>query len=394
LSLLIVIIYLAFISLGLPDSLMGAGWPAMHAEFDVPVSYAGIVTMFISGCTVVSSLLADRVTRKLGTGLVTAISVLMTAVALFGFSVAGSFWMLLVWAVPYGLGAGAIDTALNNYVAVHYTSRYMSWLHCFWGVGAAISPYIMGYALTGNLGWDSGYRIVSVIQIALAAVLFISLPLWRRHAGQQTDIGSHEEEKALTLWQTVRIRGVASAMLMFFAYCALEQTCGLWASSYLVQNRGIDVETAANFASLFYLGITFGRFLCGFITDRVGDRGMIRLGNIISLAGILLVLIPLPTDIPALAGLVIIGLGCAPVFPSAIHATPDYFGREHSQAVIGVQMASAYIGITFMPSLFGWISSFAGLGIYPVYMLFFALLLVFMSERVARIADRNNLSAK
>jgi len=373
---------------------MGAGWPAMHAEFDVPVSYAGIVTMFISGCTVVSSLLADRVTRKLGTGLVTAISVLMTAVALFGFSVAGSFWMLLVWAVPYGLGAGAIDTALNNYVAVHYTSRYMSWLHCFWGVGAAISPYIMGYALTGNLGWDSGYRIVSVIQIALAAVLFISLPLWRRHAGQQTDIGSHEEEKALTLWQTVRIRGVASAMLMFFAYCALEQTCGLWASSYLVQNRGIDVETAANFASLFYLGITFGRFLCGFITDRVGDRGMIRLGNIISLAGILLVLIPLPTDIPALAGLVIIGLGCAPVFPSAIHATPDYFGREHSQAVIGVQMASAYIGITFMPSLFGWISSFAGLGIYPVYMLFFALLLVFMSERVARIADRNNLSAK
>jgi len=270
----------------------------------------------------------------------------------------------------------------------------MSWLHCFWGVGSAISPYIMGYALTGNLGWDSGYRIVSVIQIALAAVLFISLPLWRRHAGQQTDIGSHEEEKALTLWQTVRIRGVASAMLMFFAYCALEQTCGLWASSYLVQNRGIDVETAANFASLFYLGITFGRFLCGFITDRVGDRGMIRLGNIISLAGILLVLIPLPTDIPALAGLVIIGLGCAPVFPSAIHATPDYFGREHSQAVIGVQMASAYIGITFMPSLFGWISSFAGLGIYPVYMLFFALLLIFMSERVARIAGRNNLSAK
>ena len=383
-SLLIVIIYLAFISLGLPDSLMGSGWPVMHAELDVPVSYAGIVTMLISGCTVVSSLLADRVTRKWGTGVVTAVSVVMTAAALLGFSLSTSFWMLLVWALPYGLGAGAIDSSLNNYVAVHYSSRHMSWLHCFWGVGAAISPYIMGFALTGNLGWQSGYQIVALIQAALAVVMFVSLPLWKNKDAQSVEEQSSADEKPLTLLQTVRIRGVFTAMLVLFAYCALEQTCGLWASSYLVQHRAIDVETAARFASLFYLGITGGRFLCGFVTDRLGDKNMIRIGNAISLLGILLVILPVESDIPALAGLVTIGLGNAPVFPCAIHATPYYFGNRYSQAVIGVQMASAYVGITFMPTIFGWLSSFVGIGMYPVYMLIFALLLIFVSERLGR----------
>lgn len=384
-SLLIVIIYLAFISLGLPDSLMGSGWPVMHAELDVPVSYAGIVTMLISGCTVVSSLLADRVTRRWGTGMVTAVSVVMTAAALLGFSLSTSFWMLLIWALPYGLGAGAIDSSLNNYVAVHYSSRYMSWLHCFWGVGAAISPYIMGYALTGNLGWQSGYQIVALIQAALAVVMFVSLPMWKNRSAQGAADEPSADEKPLSLVQTVRIKGVINAMLVLFAYCALEQTCGLWASSYLVQHRAIDVETAARFASLFYLGITGGRFLCGFVTDKLGDRAMIRIGNAISLLGILLVVLPVESDIPALAGLVTIGLGNAPVFPCAIHATPYYFGSRNSQAVIGVQMASAYIGITFMPTIFGWLASLAGIGLYPVYMLIFAVLLIIMSERLGRM---------
>ncbi len=388
-SLLIVIIYLAFISLGLPDSLMGSGWPVMHAELDVPVSYAGIVSMLISGCTVVSSLFADRVTRRWGTGVVTAVSVVMTAAALLGFSLSTHFWMLLIWALPYGLGAGAIDSSLNNYVAVHYSSKYMSWLHCFWGVGAAISPYIMGYALTGNLGWQSGYQIVALIQAVLAVIMFASLPLWNHNGRMNAEAEDTADEKPLTVLQTVHIKGVFTAMLVLFAYCALEQTCGLWASSYLVQHRSVDVETAARFASLFYLGITAGRFLCGFVTDKLGDKRMIRVGNAISLLGILMVMLPVESDFPALAGLVTIGFGNAPVFPCAIHATPYYFGSRNSQAIIGVQMASAYIGITFMPTLFGWLSSFVGIGMYPVYMFVFALMLIFMSERLGRMPEHN-----
>jgi len=358
----------------------------MHGDFDVPVSYAGIISMIISGGTVVSSLLADRLTRKFGAGVITAVSTLITAAALLLFSVSDRFWMLCLWAIPYGLGAGAVDSVLNNFVAVHYASRHMSWLHCFWGVGTSISPYIMGSALAGQMGWRGGYQTVSTVQIILALVMFLSLPLWKKRGASATQDGtSLHEEKLLTLRQTVCIKGVMPVLLMFFVYCSLEQTCGLWASSYLVQHRGTDAHTAANFASLFYLGITAGRFLSGFISDRLGDRRMIRLGNIISLSGVLLVLVPFETDIAALAGLVIIGLGCAPVYPSAIHSTPYYFGEKNSQAIIGVQMASAYVGITFMPPLYGWISSLVGMWIYPVFMLVFAGMLIYMSEKVGRM---------
>lgn len=250
-SLLLLIIYIAFISLGLPDSLIGSAWPVMHSELGVSVSFAGIITMIIAAGTIVSSLLSDRLTRRFGAGLVTAVSVLMTAVALFGFSVSHSFFLLCVWAVPYGLGAGAVDTALNNYVALHYASRHMSWLHCFWGVGAAVSPYIMSYCLTGGYGWNSGYGAVSLVQIVLAAVLFISLPLWKRK-----DMEKAQEEapaKALGLVQALKIRGVPLVLVAFFSYCALESTAGLWASSYLVQYRGINADVAAGFASLFFL---------------------------------------------------------------------------------------------------------------------------------------------
>lgn len=386
-SLLLAIIYIAFISLGLPDSLLGSAWPVMHEGLGVPVSYAGAVTMIIAGGTIISSLSSDRLTRKFGTGLVTAVSVLMTALALFGFSVSGEFWMLCLWAIPYGLGAGAVDAALNNYVALHYASRHMSWLHCFWGVGASISPYIMSFALAGGHGWSSGYRYVSIIQIVLSVCLFASLPLWKQSHTQKTE--EKVEARALSFGQMLKIPGVVSVLILFFGYCALEQTTGLWASSYLVDYRDVSAETAAQFASLFFLGVTFGRFLCGFVADRLGDRSLIRVGILTAAVGVVLVLLPVQADLPALAGLIIIGFGCAPIYPSIIHATPFNFGKENSQAIIGVQMASAYVGATFMPPLFGVVASYVGIWLYPLYLMVFAVLMLILSESLNRIIDRN-----
>lgn len=386
-SLLLAIIYIAFISLGLPDSLLGSAWPVMHEGLGVPVSYAGAVTMIIAGGTIISSLSSDRLTRKFGTGLVTAVSVLMTALALFGFSVSGEFWMLCLWAIPYGLGAGAVDAALNNYVALHYASRHMSWLHCFWGVGASISPYIMSFALAGGHGWSSGYRYVSIIQIVLSVCLFASLPLWKQSHTQKTE--EKVEARALSFGQMLKIPGVVSVLILFFGYCALEQTTGLWASSYLVDYRDVSAETAAQFASLFFLGVTFGRFLCGFVADRLGDRTLIRVGILTAAVGVVLVLLPVQADLPALAGLIIIGFGCAPIYPSIIHATPFNFGKENSQAIIGVQMASAYVGATFMPPLFGVVASYVGIWLYPLYLMVFAVLMLILSESLNRTIDRN-----
>ena len=370
-SLLLVIIYIAFISLGLPDSLLGSAWPVMYKQFGVPLSYVGIVTMIISGGTIVSSLISDKLTRKLGAGLVTAISVMMTAVALFGFSISNSLIFLCLWAIPYGLGAGAVDAALNNYVALHYASRHMSWLHCFWGVGAAISPFIMSYCLIRGWGWSIGFRSVAGIQIVLTSILFISLPLWKR---RNISINSDEAPTAIqSPLQALKIDGVKFVLVAFFGYCALETTTGLWASSYLVRYRGINSDTAARFASLFYLGITFGRFLCGFIAEKAGDKLLIRFGIITTIIGIVLVGLPAKINTLALLGLIVIGLGCAPVYPSLIHSTPSNFGKKNSQAIIGIQMASAYIGNTFMPPLFGLIANYINIGMYPLYLIFIRL---------------------
>lgn len=353
-TILLSIIYLAFISLGLPDSLLGSAWPVMHLELGVATSYAGIITMIISFGTILSSLMSDRLNKKFGTGLVTACSVFLTATALFGFSCSNSMLALCLWAIPYGLGAGAVDAALNNYVALHYSSRQMSWLHCMWGVGAAISPYIMSFCLTRQLGWQQGYRTVGILQIVLTAILLCSLPLWKRVAVRKPEVTAETPPaKSIGVLQAVRIKGVPMVLLAFFAYCALEQTAMLWASSYLVQNRGLEAETAAQFAAMFLIGITVGRFLSGFLADRWGDRNMIRCGAVIAIAGILLVLIPVSSPLPAQIGLMITGLGCAPIYPAIIHATPAHFGAEYSQAIIGIQMACAYVGTTFMPPLFG-----------------------------------------
>ena len=376
-SLLLVVIYLSFISLGLPDSLLGAAWPTMQPLLGVPISYAGYISMIISCGTVISSLFSDKLLRRFGTGVLVAGSVLLTAVALFGFSVSAQFWMLCLFAVPYGLGAGAVDAALNHYVAVHYASRHMSWLHCFWGVGCAVSPYIMSFYLNRNADWQGGYRAISVLQIGLTVILFLSLPLWKK-----TDAAEQEASAAgMKLRDYLRERGVLQAMTTFFCYCALESTAGLWASSYLVQERGVPAQTAAKFAAMFYIGITAGRFICGFLTDRFGDRKMIRYGLCGIAAGVALVLLPLPKMI-APAGLVLIGFGCAPVYPCQIHATPELFGKEQAQRLIGLQMASAYIGTTLMPPLFGVIADHAGLGMFPVFLAFFLAALALMTEQL------------
>ncbi len=382
LHLLLAVIYLSFISLGLPDSLLGSAWPSMYGQFHVPVSYAGIISMIIAIGTIISSLESDRLTRKLGPGKVTAISVGMTAFALFGFSISSSFWMLCLWAIPYGLGAGSVDAALNNYVALHFASRHMSWLHCMWGVGASLGPYIMGYALTGGNHWNMGYRYIALLQMILTVILLISLPLWKTKRMQ----GSGNDNMTgplLTLKQVFQIPGTKSIMITFFCYCALEQTAGLWASSYLVLQKGIPSETAASFASLFFIGITVGRAFSGFLTMKLNDQQMIHLGQGIVCIGIASFLLPFG-EYAALAGLILIGLGCAPIYPCIIHSTPELFGTDKSQSIIGVQMAFAYIGTCFMPPLFGLIAAHITISLFPVYLFAVLFLMVIMYELLLR----------
>jgi len=390
-ALLLAIIYVSFISLGLPDGLLGSGWPSMYQNLNVPVSYAGIVSMIIAGGTIISSLYSGKAIKKLGTGKVTAVSVGMTAAALFGFSISHSFALLCVWAIPYGLGAGSVDAALNNFIALHYKARHMSWLHCFWGVGATLGPYVMGYCLTRGQGWNSGYRTVAIIQVALTAVLIFSLPLWKK-------IGSSSGAesivfKSLGLRELIRLPGAKPALTAFFCYCALETTTGLWSSSYMVMVKGISADNAAKWTALFYLGITCGRFLSGFITMRLGDRNMVRLGQGIIVLGIAALLIPSANTL-MLVGLVLVGLGCAPIYPSLLHETPENFGRELSQAIMGVQMACAYIGSTFMPPLFGLLAEHTSLRLYPFYLIIFIVLMFVTAESLNKINDAEKARAR
>lgn len=379
-SLLTAVIFLAFISLGLPDALLGSAWPTMQQELNAPLSFAGVITMVIAGGTIVSSLMSDRLTRRMGAGLVTACSVLMTAVALMGFSLSTSGWVLLLWAIPYGLGAGAVDAALNNYVAIHYSSKHMSWLHCCWGLGASLSPFIMGYCLTAGKGWPMGYSTVSIIQFVLTAMLFLSLPLWKNRT-KEAEL-AEKDTPPKSLRQILGIKGVPYVLLCFFGYCGMETTAGLWASSYMVLRRGVDPQIAANFAALFYVGITVGRFINGFVANRYGDRTMIRIGE--ALAGISILALLIPSTTVALFALVALGIGSAPIYPCIIHATPLNFGVENSQAIVGVQMASAYVGSTFMPPLFGLIAQHINISLYPVFLLVFTVLMAAMSERLNR----------
>ena len=382
-NLILALTYICFISLGLPDSLLGSAWPVMQEQMSVPVSYAGIVSLIICIGTIVSSLMCDVMIRKMGIGRIIAFSIGLTAAALFGFSVSNQYWMLLLWAIPYGLGAGCVDSVLNNYAALHFKSQHMSWLHCMWGVGASISPYIMSFALVKLDNWNYGYLIVSVIQILLSLYIFTTIPLWKNTpsaSGQEEPVQS----EALSIHQILAIPGAAICFATFFGYCALELTSSLWASSYLVQARGVSVEVASSCASLFYIGITAGRAINGFLAMRYSDRTLIRLGLGIIFAGIMLVFVPFHTMF-ACAGFVIVGLGCAPVYPCIIHMTPALFGKEKSQAVIGVQMAFAYCGFCIMPPLFGLIANHVSIGLLPAYLLVLLALIVVMHEKLVKL---------
>ena len=384
LGLLIAIIYLSFFGLGLPDSMLGAAWPTIFTEMEVPVSGAGIISAIIAFGTIISSLASDRVTRKLGASKTTAISVAITALALLGFGISTKFWHLCLISIPYGLGAGSVDAALNNYVSLHFASKHMNWLHCMWGLGAAVGPTIMGAVLTGNGSWHLGYVIVSIIQIVISTILFISLPIWKKpKKALQAD--TKPTEKPLSFKEIFRIRGVKAVMVTFFAYCALEVTVTLWASSYLNLEKGINSDTAALWGSLYVLGITLGRAVSGFISIKLNDTQMMRLGEGIMVGGLLLLFLPLPNAF-SLIGLVIFGIGSAPIYPSIIHSTPARFGENSSQALIGVQMASAYTGTCLMPPLFGLIANHITIKLFPVYIGLLTVIMIVMFEVLNRRA--------
>ena len=381
-TLLLIIIYISFISLGLPDSLLGSAWPVMYGELQVPVSFAGIISMIIAGGTIISSFFSEKIIRRLGTGPVTAISVFMTAAALLGFSLSHSAWLLCILAVPYGLGAGSVDAALNNFVALHYKAHHMSWLHCFWGIGATAGPFIMSLCL--NTGKKLAQRLYDhcpdsnhphrVSFPFSSSVEKNSRPvrLRRKNGAQNT---------SLSFSRVLQLPGAKPALLCFFGYCALEASAGLWGSSYFVLAKGIPAEKAAQWTSLFYFGITFGRFISGFLSMKVSDKNMVRLGQAVALIGILVLCLPFgPLSI--CGGYFLIGLGCAPIYPSLLHATPANFGREYSQAIMGIQMACAYVGSTFMPPLFGLIAQYVNIRLFPCFLLLFVILMVITAEKL------------
>ena len=379
---LLVMIYISFISLGLPDSLLGSAWPSMVGPLGAPLWGAGLVQMTISSGTIVSSLNSAKLIRRFGTGKLTALSVATTALALLGFSITRHYWMLLVFAIPLGLGAGAVDAALNNYVALHCAPRHMSWLHCFWGVGTTVGPMVLSALLTAGFGWASGFRTVGALQCVLSAVLFATLGLWKREGTQQEE----KQARDLTLFQVLALPGAKQGMITFLCYCAIESTLGLWAATYMVVVRGIDAAQAASFAALFYFGITAGRAVSGFMTLRFTPKQMVRIGQTILLLGTCMVFLPIKGAM--LAGLVLCGVGCAPIYPNIIQDTPVNYGAENSQAAIGVQMASAYVGSTVMPSVFGWLGGLFGYALLPGYVLALAALMIAMFTVQKRIVAR------
>ncbi len=365
-TLLLLVIYIAFIGLGIPDSLFGAAWPAIYTELGLPVSWANFVTMLISGCTILSSLMSARLINRFGTAAVTAVSTALTAAALFGFSASGSMLWLCLFALPLGLGAGAIDTALNNYVALHYKATHMNFLHCFYGIGVSLSPFLMSLALSAG-SWRRGYRTVFWFQLAIAALTIVSLPLWKKvkHASRAAEGETGRWVGFLTLIKDGKVRMACS---VFLGSCGLEYTCGVWGSTFLVQARGLPAAAAALLITFYYVGIALGRFCSGLLAARLTSGRLVWAGQAVTLAALILLLLPLPAA-AAGAGLFLIGFGNGPVFPNILHLTPQTFGRDISQAVMGVQMAAAYVGILLAPALFGLLAQNVSAALFPLYLL-------------------------
>lgn len=384
LTILLIIIYIAFISLGLPDAILGSAWPMIHQDLNVSISSAGIATMIISGGTIISSLFSEKLIRRFGTGKVTTLSVMLTAAGLIGIYFSPSFLWICLLGVPLGLGAGAVDSALNNFVALHYEAKHMNWLHCFWGIGATAGPFIMSLFLLKENGWRMGYMTIGIIQAILVICLFISLPLWKKFESEPNP--AVESQSAIKITTLLKQPGARPALLAFFCYCAVELTTGLWGSSFLVVSKGLSTEAAAKWISFYYLGITIGRFLAGFIAMRLDNQKMIRLGQILCIGGAVFLLIPSST-VFQLVGLILIGLGCAPIYPAMLHETPNRFGKELSQSIMGIQMATAYVGSTFMPPLFGLLANLTGFTVLPFFLLILIVIMLLASERVSQICQ-------
>lgn len=386
-TLLLVVIYAAFISLGLPDPLLGAAWPVMVSDLGVATSAAGAISMTISGGTILSALLSGRLLAAFGAAKVTVVSTFVTAAALAGFAISpGLFWLILV-AAPLGLGAGAIDTGINDFVARHYRAHHMNWLHSFWGVGAMAGPLIIAGFLRGG-EWRAGYATVSTLQFGLLGILLLSLPLWKKVADADDapparETGANPPGKGLL--HALKLDGVTQVLLVFLFYCGVEWTMGIWGSTFLVREKGIEPATAARWASLFYGSIMVGRMVSGFVSMRLSSATIIRIGEIVILLGVGLLFLPGPGALSMVA-FILIGLGCAPIFPTMIHETPNYFGPEHAGYAIGLQMAVAYTGSTFLPPLFGIAADAAGFLIFPWVLLGFGVLMLFYSRQVNRFA--------
>ncbi|WP_423797973.1 MFS transporter [Neobacillus sp. SAB-20_R2A] len=395
---LLIIIYLAFISLGLPDSLLGAAWPVMQLDLGARLDTAGFLFMTIAGGTIISSLVSGKVLKRFGTGKVTFVSVFMTACALLGFHFAPSVFWLLVCAIPLGLGAGAVDAGLNDYVATHYKAHHMSWLHCFWGVGATLGPIIMAQSISGQNSWRNGYFTISGIQFALVIILFLTLPLWNR-VTKNSNIAVNEDHEDTSFdddgkdIKPLQIKGVKLALASFLFYCGVEASVGLWGSSYLVNVKGISATAAAQWVSLYYAGITIGRLITGFITFKISNLTLIRIGQIIALVGAVFLFLPLST-IFSLVGFILIGLGLAPIFPCMLHETPTRFGKTHSQTIMGYQMAVAYSGSTFVPPLLGFMASQSTVGIFPICIVIFVAVLLFSSEKLNALLKKEGFYKK
>lgn len=389
------LIYLAFISLGLPDSLLGSAWPIMNVDFGVPVGNAGFISVIVSSGTIISSLFSHRLIRRFGTGKVTVVSVAMTAIALMGFSLSPSFLWLLPLALPLGLGAGAVDSGLNEFVAEHYAARHMNWLHCSWGIGAMLGPVLISALTQSGHGWRSGYLSISVIQFILVALLLFSLPMWRKfeNPGPAGRIEVETDGTKRGLFAPLRVKGAIFAMMTFFLYTSVESSMILWGASYLVKIKNILPESAAGWVSLFFLGITVGRMLSGFVSMKLRSEALIRIGAVLVIAGVVLMLLPLPTP-TTICALIIIGLGLAPVFPSMLHQTPIYFGKQDAQATMGLQMAFAYAGTTLMPPLFGQLFARISFHLMPYVLLICAIGLLVCTVRLAEIAKRKSLAQK
>ncbi|MFI3174204.1 MAG: MFS transporter [Bacillota bacterium] len=374
--LLLAIIYLAFIGLGVPDAVLGATWPIISTELSFPLAHMGYLTLIIAGGTIFSSLFSYKWIHRFGVCTVTSVSIATTAVAMWGFSLCESFFAFCLWAIPYGVGAGCVDAALNNYVAVHYESRHMSWLHCMWGLGATLGPYIMSFALLQTKSWQQGYIYLFFIQVILVLIVVCSRTLWTKNDAENEE--NEENKTQRPIKELIKMKAVPQILIAFFFFCALEQTSGLWASSYFVYAKGISPETATSWTALFYLGITIGRGIGGFLTMKYSDIQMVRAGCVIMLIGICFLSYgPLP--------FLIIGLGSSPVYPAIIHSTPIFFNKTDAQAIIGLEMASAYTGNLIIPFLFGHLANFTSVKLYPWYVLFLLGGLVYFYEKVIKL---------